>query len=180
MKKIYKLLLLMLLVCFSCKKEEPRPKIEIYLLDKKIEPTVGIWLKETEYYENLDSIEKSWYGNRRVDTIAKEIIDGAEFEVTGKDIPAKPFIADNEIKKFDLKKNIITFDYIVVQRLKNLRPHIDNTQFVITLNKKPLITGYFWSTISSQTCNWYSIIVVDPFGLDKASRKTKSYWSSRI
>ncbi|MFP5438390.1 MAG: hypothetical protein ACLGH8_11415 [Bacteroidia bacterium] len=170
------LIYLLLLLCLGCNKND-KPKVEIYLLNKRIPQTEGVLFKTTSYYKNLDSIYKKWYGERYVDTIKREFIYGGKFTVVKSNLEYKPFIADEEISSFNSQTNIIAFDSSVVSRIRKLKPSMGTgTQFVIAVNKQPIVTGYFWNILSSFTCQSYNIVTVDPFGLDKKKTNLKHYW----
>ena len=166
-----------LLVCVGCGKEGPKPKIEIYLLNKVVESNECVRFRETSFYTRLDSIHKKWYGDRYIDTISEEFMDGPKFEVEKEDLEIMPFIKDTEILAFNAEMSVITFDSIVRKRLRELHPEISQgKQFAITVDKEPVLTGYFWNLLSSQTCHWYSIYNVDINDLNINGDLTQSYW----
>lgn len=147
------------------------------MLNKRIPQNEGVLFKTTSHYKTLDSTYKKWYGERYVDTIKGEFIYGGKFTATEKDLQRKPFISDEAIISFNPQTNIIAFDSSVVSRIRKLKPIMGRgTQFVITVGKEPMITGYFWNTLSSYTCQSYNILTVDPFNLDKKKTKFKHYW----
>jgi len=68
------------------------------------------------------------------------------FKTQKSDLQAKPLITDKEIIKFDLKTNTFIFSPKATKRINELE--IDNVhgkQFVITIDGKSKLTGYFWT-----------------------------------
>jgi hypothetical protein len=132
MKKGIVVILVSLLVLCSngyIKEEEPTDKIEIYLLNKLVEPVKG-------------------------DIPVKEFI------VSPEDINSDPLIPDRGITSYKLGTYEIKLDSTACKKISQLEPSLPmGIQFVLTLNKKPIITGYFWNKDSSFGTNWYTIVV---------------------
>ncbi len=153
--------LLLLLICFGCKKEESKPKIEIYLLNKTIESNEGILFSDTPYYANLDSIERKWYQEVRFDTIRNELIYAGKFTAAKDDLQDYPFIKNEEILGFNKEEDILIFDTIVKRRLHFLFPGKQKVQFAIAIDKKPVLFGYIWWGMWSRfpyTYNFYTSV----------------------
>jgi hypothetical protein len=153
MKRFFKITFIAFILTFiSCKKEED--KIEIYLLKDRILSSEGIPLIEREGFLKTDkNLEFAKY--LRYDTISKQMIYGGRFEVKTDDLLAEPFIEDEEI----IEVNLNTSEFILSQKGKNkikeLKPSMKHgIQFVICVNRKPILTGYFRSNISSYILNW--------------------------
>ena len=162
--------LFLFMICLGCKKEN-HPKIEVYLLKHPVESTEGVLFRETERYKNLDSVEQRWYKDSRGDTLSGEIIYGGKFDATTEDIQSLPFIIDEEIHEFDIKNDIITFDSIVIKRIETHKP--SKSQFVITIDKEPVLTGYFWTGFNSRIPSWYTLYGTDSYGLKVTDEKYK-------
>ena len=183
------LLYFLLLLCFGCKKDN-KPKVEIYLLKHVINSFEGQAVVETDIYKALpDSVKK------RSDLVALEqsqysaidtqFIYGGDYNVKLSDLKIEPFITDDEILSFDTENNKLVFDSIAANRIYQLEPNmIKGVQFVITVDKKPVLNGYFWSLHSSYSCNSYCIYYISPkyfeeFGnerfLDKSKDKERSF-----
>lgn len=162
----------LVVMLFGCNKKENDPKIEIYLLKHPVASTEGILFRETVEYKHLDSTEKEWYKDNRIDTITGKFIYGGKFEVIAGDVQSVPFINDDEIHSFDIQKHIITFDSVVIKRIAAYRP--PKSQFVVTINKKPVLMGYFWTGFTSHNPNWYSLWGSDAYNLDGKNKKQKS------
>ena len=153
MKRFFKITFIVFILTFiSCKKEED--KIEIYLLKDRILSSEGIPLIESEGFLKTDkNLKSATY--LRYDTISRQIIYGGRFEVKTTDLLAEPFIEDEEIIEVNLNKS----EFILSQKGKNkinkLKPNMKyGIQFVICVNRKPTLTGYFRSNISSYVLNW--------------------------
>jgi hypothetical protein len=79
-----------------------------------------------------------------------------EFEIKDTDLPTLPFIRDDDIDYYDtcINKIFITQDAAI--RIAELKPKLNvGIPFVLTVDRKPILTGYFWSTFSSFGCASY-------------------------
>jgi hypothetical protein len=83
------------------------------------------------------------------------------FTATDSDLQEKPLIEDCQIIGYDTIKFEYTIDTLVCSRLSTLNPSLPiGIQFVITVDRKPVISGYFWNPVSSFGCDWYNIPVI--------------------
>jgi len=155
MKNIHKLLALLIIICFSCKHEEPMPMIEIYLTNRYINSDEGIPFNETVYWKELDSTERKWYADHYIDSITGRLIYGRGFRANRNDLQDYPFIKNDEILGFHPYEDRIVFDSIVRKRIQYLFPGKRDVQFVLAVDKEPLLTGYFWSGMWSRFPNTY-------------------------
>lgn len=149
MKKI--IVYFLVLLAIGCKSED---KIEFYLLNKRAEIKEGI-----PYMDAItitDSLLLKEYEYVKYDTVFKTPIYSGRFEATSKDLQPEPFINNDEIISFNLENNKFIFTPAVARRIAELpgNMHI-GTQFAITVNGKPKLTGYFMNF--SVWCDWYYI-----------------------
>jgi|WetSurMetagenome_2_1015567.scaffolds.fasta_scaffold25921_1 hypothetical protein len=83
------------------------------------------------------------------------------FTVTQSDLQENPLIADHQIIRYDSVKFVYTIDTIVCPKLVSLNPSLSNgIQFAITVDRKPIICGYFWNPVSSFGCDWFNIPII--------------------
>lgn len=130
--------LLLLLLCFGCKNEEP--KIEIYLLNKVVE---GV-NPPSKY--NISASRK--------------------FIAQKSDLMPEPFINDDQIIGLNIEKNNLILDSIAAKRIVNLKQDVVNgVQFAITVDNEIVFQGYFWSNLSSLCCPF--IGVFPPMGSEE-------------
>ena len=124
--------LLFLLICIGCKKEEPKPKIEIYLLNKVV---------------------------KSVNPSPKNIISASrKFIAQKSDLMRESLVNDSQIVGLDIEKNNLILDSIAAKRIVNLKQDVVNgVQFAITVDDKIVFQGYFWSNLSSLCCPFIGI-----------------------
>lgn len=151
--------LLLLFVLNSCQKKN-QDIIEIYLTKERIPHKVGVPFEEIPKYVDIDLTDFGFgrYDNYFVsyDTIKKDFIYLGEFELKKEDLEDEPFITNDEILGFDFEKsNVIvsgsSYYKFSDKRIRNL------SQFVICINKEPVINGYFLSGMSSVYFDWYAM-----------------------
>jgi hypothetical protein len=154
MKKIS--LLVSLLLLSSCKKNEH--VIEIYELKSRAKNLHGISAKNY-LSSGKDSIYLNIINeNTTIDTLKRELIFADEFLVDINNLKNTPIIKDSEIKFLDTIKNQIEFSESAKKKLSKLKGHTkEGIQFVITDNKKPVMSGYLWNEFSSNYSNWNCI-----------------------
>jgi hypothetical protein len=81
-----------------------------------------------------------------------------KLEVKKDDLVNNPFINDFEIIGYDTTTFTIFITDSARKRISILEPSLPiGIPFVITVNKKPVLSGYFWNPVSSWGCNWYVI-----------------------
>ncbi len=158
MKKLFPYLLF-LLVFTSCQKKS-QDVIEIYLTKERIPHKVGVPFDEMPKYIDVDLIDGVFgrYDNYFIsyDTIKKDFIFLGDFEVKKEDLEEKPFITNDEILGFDFKKSNVVVSGNSYYKFSDKR--IGNlAQFVICINKEPVINGYFLSEMSSVYFDWYAM-----------------------
>lgn len=118
---------------------------------------------KTEIYKSLpDSVKnrediKRLEGSR-YDTVDSTFIYGGKYNIKVSDLKNTPFIVDSEIFSFDVKNNELIMANSAANKIYGLNSNmIKGVQFVITVDGKPLLNGYFWDLLSSYTCNSYHI-----------------------
>lgn len=125
------ILILLTLTILSCKKENPEPKINIYLLC---------------HFVNDMAQKFASAGS------------GAEFEASPEDLQDEPFITNDEILAADIKNRKIVFSKSASEKILGLeKSFISGKQYAITVNDKIVSCGYFWSNLSS-TYPYYNSI----------------------
>lgn len=157
-----RILAILLLICLGCIQEEPKPKIEIYLLKEKIESYEGVPILEADDLKNRhESIRREGLEESRWDTVTQQLIFAGEFNAKFDQLQKKPLILDSEVYKFHMKKNALIFDSLVNERIRNLKPRRrTGVQFALTVDHKIVLTGYWWSRYSSYYCNTHHIYTV--------------------
>jgi hypothetical protein len=151
MKKVFFLLFPFFFIFISCQKNED--KIEIYLTKEPIEFTEGIHVRDyfTDDFikdkneSSIKNINRLINKNVRIDTINKEFIYCGDFTATKEQLKEKPFIEDSEIINFNSKNSSFKFSKTVINKFNNLEPYEDRVgiQFVVCINDKPEMFGYF-------------------------------------
>lgn len=82
-----------------------------------------------------------------------------EFEIKRTDLPVLPFIMDDEIVSFDSSTNQISFEKQAAERIGKLTPSLGKgIPFVLTFDRDPVLTGYFWNVLSSFECKAYVLL----------------------
>lgn len=154
------------LLTVSCvEKENTDKKIEIYLTNKRIESYEGIKpenLKDTTKFKDL--LERFNKIAIKLDTINNDIIFAGAFNANDEDLDVKPLINSNEILMFDFTSSKIIMKESVVKKIKDLDWKMGDDfgrQFVLCINKKPVLNGYFYHPASSYLSNTYQIFIDD-------------------
>lgn len=151
------ILSLTFLLVVSC--QEKKDKIEIYLLNKRIVSSEGIPFPEMDVYDSLSNEAKKRFQYSSYNTIDSSLIYAGKFEVETSDINEKPLIENNEILSFNLKRNTIEISKTGVEKIMDLENDVVNSiQFVICVNNRATMTGYFNSVFSSYPPIWNFII----------------------
>lgn len=153
------ILSLIFLLVVSC--QEKKDKIEIYLLNKRIVSSEGIPFPEVDGYDSISDEAKKRFQYSSYNTIDSSLIYAGKFEVEISDINEKPLVENNEILSFNLKNNTIKISKTGVEKITNLENDaVNSIQFVICVNNKPIMTGYFNSFFSSYipTSNFISYL----------------------
>ena len=142
---------------FSCQEKE-HAKIEIYTLRDG----------------TIDT--KSFY-----DSIRQELIYAPKFEVRQSMLMENPLIMDGEILGVDTTGGNIIFTATGFNKIINLKPSMKHgIKFAICENKKPLMTGYFWSSLSSYGSTWNCIEYNHLAKTDKSPKRLKIYRGNGI
>jgi hypothetical protein len=139
----------------SCSKKEQL--IEVYLPKKPIPSFEGLPL-EKAFKENEVAAVAEKYKNSmvRFDTINHEVIYFGKFIAEMNDLQSNPFIRNDEIRGFDLNKSLLITSKSARNKMSHLKTERKNyygNQFVLCIDKKPIISGYlikqtnsiFWS-----------------------------------
>ncbi|NDJ00138.1 hypothetical protein GWA97_13700 [Flavobacterium sp. LaA7.5] len=120
---------------FSCQNKDESSKIEIYTLKSEVE-------SEKEIY---DSIQKEW-------------VYAPEFEVTQNLLNENPLILNEEILCIDTISGRIKLSVVAINKIIALPASMKKgIKFAICKDKKPLLVGYFWSSLSSYGSTWNCI-----------------------
>jgi len=151
-KYIYYILVCFTMCCISCTTKQS--KIEVYLLKNRAPILDGIPYSEAN--DITDSVELRKYELVKYDTVSNYPISSGRFNVGIVDLQPEPFIKNEEILFFNLKNNKFKFAPSVAGRIADLPDNMhQGTQFAITVNGKPKLTGYFMNF--SVWCDWYYI-----------------------
>jgi len=135
----------------SCKKNEEQ--VEFYLLKKRIISTEGIPVQQYAKMKNIKNFESAKYCS--FDTVKKQLIYGGKFVVNQNDLQSEPLVTNDEVLKLDMEKSELILSESARKKISQINPSMKyGVQFVITVNKKPCLTGYFRSNISSYIYNW--------------------------
>lgn len=143
-------------------------KIEIYLTKKRIESYQGVKLKNS----NTDSIKiealKNRWGRKsiRLDTTKPELILAGAFKANRIDLESSPFIKSDQIS-IDKINGELTLDSTATIKLSELYSDNFGRQFVLTLNGKPEMFGYFYPSAFSFGCNTFHYLYLRNSKLSK-------------
>ncbi len=139
--------------------------IEIYLYEDYVMPKNCVWYKDTNNYDNsYRAAERSIF-----DTIINKHLQGKEFNLNNK-FDKTLIIKNEEIINF--KNQYLLINLKKYHQLFQWESPINLKQFVITVNKKPVLNGYFHKTIMSYIVH-DEVLLYDTTGLD-TKHKTKS------
>jgi len=157
-----KFIILLLFIVTSCKK---RDLVEIYLL-KKVKPNkIGVKLSSNDVFDTTtyDSVKNTYY-------------KWTDFNYTQSDLKEFPFISDSEIISLDTLKGEITFNNQASQRIiKSTDGFQRSKQFIITVNKKPVMNGYFHNIYSSFGTDWNTIKFEDLKNIEKSDLESYNF-----
>lgn len=143
--------LLVSLFVNSCKKSDDN--IEFYLLKNRIKVSEGIPIEQYAKMKNFKNFESAKYCS--FDTVKKQLIYGGKFVVNQNDLQSEPLVTNDEVLKLDMEKSELILSESARKKISQINPSMKyGVQFVITVNKKPCLTGYFRSNISSYIYNW--------------------------
>lgn len=167
---LYKLsILLLICVIFSCKKQDKKSIVEIYTFKERQKIIEGIPYKEFAIKTKLDVSTLNDSDNLMYDTIRKEIIYAGQFDANCKELNSKPLVSDNEILVLDTIANKIKLSADAINKIAALSPSMkDGIQFVICVDKEPVLKGYFWNSFSS----YGSTLNCIEYNTDKVSSST--------
>lgn len=119
---------------YSCQKKDDS-KIEIYTI------------------KSLNESKEPIY-----DSLQKEFLYAPKFEATEDLLNSTPLIVNEDILCLDTISGQIKLSANAINKIVSLKPSMkEGIKFVICNNKKPLFTGYFWSSFSSYGSMWNSI-----------------------
>lgn len=153
------ILSLTFLLVVSC--QEKKDKIEIYLLNKRIVSSEGIPFPEMDVYDSLSNEVKESFKYSSYDLIDSTIIHAGKFNVSYDDIDEKPLVEDDEIISLNLKHNTIKIKSSGISKIQDLKQDMNRSiQFVLCVDKNPIITDYFTSIFSSFPPSTNHILVI--------------------
>lgn len=149
----------MILILISCNqsKQKYSPKIEIYLTENRIKSDQGIEVNES----NIDKLDLRRLEGRfdfkivRFDTINRDLIFAGSFKADKSDLFENPLITNADIISFNKNNGTIILNSIGAKKLSKLKNTDYGKQFVLIIDNKPKIYGYFFPTIFSYWCNTY-------------------------
>ncbi|MCO6173618.1 hypothetical protein NHF50_01025 [Flavobacterium sp. NRK F10] len=168
----------------SCEKNEnKKSKVEIYLTNKRIESYEGVKTKNLndtlKYKELLDRFSQF---SIKIDTVHNDIIFAGAFDIKNMDLEDHPLISDDEILKFNFDTSKIVMKKSAINKITNLNWKMGNSfgrQFVLCIDKKPVICGYFYNSSSSFLSNTYQIFI-DDYKLINSEVEYKIYFGKDL
>lgn len=147
-----------ILVFTSCQKTN-QDVIEIYLTKERIPHKVGVPFKEMPKYVDIDLTDPVFgrydYFFVSYDTINQRPIYLGEFDVQKEDLEPEPFIKNCEIIGFDFEKSELVINNKATNRISEEIKELQ--QFVICVNNKPQIKGYFQNVMSSKIFETFNL-----------------------
>jgi|TARA_R110002012_G_scaffold321147_3_gene547790 hypothetical protein len=148
--------MLTLLSCTQTEKKKTQ-NIEIYLTKNRIESYQGIELENSNTDTlKIRALQNRWGKNQiRLDTIKSELILAGAFKANKTDLENEPFIKADQIMAFDKSNGKLILDSIATLKLSQLKSDSFGRQFVLTLNGRPEMFGYFYPSAFSFGCNTY-------------------------
>lgn len=153
MRNFKKIIYLIAVLIFfsSCNKNENQ--VEFYLLKNRIISTEGIPVQQYAKLKGLKDFESVKFCS--FDTVSKQFIYGGKFIVSQNDFESEPLITDDEVLELNLENSEFILTESARKKISQIKPSMKyGVQFVIAVNKKPCLTGYFRSNISSYIYNW--------------------------
>lgn len=163
--------ILIIFIFLSCNRTEEKntSNIEIYLTKNRIESYQGVKL-ENVITDSLKifNMHKRW-GEKpiRIDTTNSQLILAGAYEVNQKDLQNKPFIKFDEIISFNKDNGTLTLNKIAINKLSKIKSDSFGQQFVLTINGKPEIIGYFYQSAYSYGSNTYHYPYLQNFKVNK-------------
>lgn len=146
------------LFLIGCHKSEQH-SIEIYLLKDRVNTNEGVSLEKIKGFPEIDTIAlKEMPKTVKYDTLNKEFIYAGSFHVNKNQIESTPLIKNEDVLGLNIDNSEIKLSAEAANKIIALKPSMkDGIQFVITDNKNPVMTGYFWSSYSSYGSTWNNI-----------------------
>ncbi len=140
-------------------------KIEIYLVKSRILTYEGVLLKETYEYKKFRLDTKSYYSNKKnekFDTVTNQLIYGGKYKISENNLKSSPLIEDSEILFLCKDSSQIQLSNSGFRKLQNLNyKDDDGRQYVITVNKKPVLNGYLMSRRYSSRVYSHNFLLFD-------------------
>jgi hypothetical protein len=119
------------MILLSVLDTKAQPKIELYLLNKRL-PSSAMYFFENK--KGKDSIE----------------IRAGKFVAAKEDLEDEPFLSDSDFLAFDTAQHTLLFSEHASRKLGELKPEVgEGIQFSISIDKRPVLSGYIWSPVSS-------------------------------
>lgn len=146
--------------------------IEVYLYKEFITPENNIELKKSEYYKEnkngeLKDLDENYLNSLAFDTIEKKIVTKyGGFKSKINSIETTPFIKNNEIQFFrnfkDSTTTLVLNKKIRIEDKKYWGGKFHLRQFVILVNKKPILNGYLFCSMASSVCENTNVLIYEP------------------
>ena len=73
-----------------------------------------------------------------------------------------PFIFYEELISYNENQYLFEIDDVVYARIAEMEHNVYGKAFALVANEELIYTGYFWPSISSLSCEWYTI---DPLSI---------------
>lgn len=146
--------------------------IEVYLYKEFITPENNIELRQSEYYkenknDELKSLDENYLNRLAFDTIEKKVVvKHGSFKDNINLIESTPFIKNDQIAFFRNLKNfyatLVLEKKIKIGDKKSFGGKFHLRQFVILVNKKPVLNGYLYCLIASSLCENTNVLMYEP------------------
>lgn len=136
-----------------------RNKISVFLLS-----AIGLFSNSCEKASEHSKLEiytlrpNKEINAKAYDSLNKEIVYAPQFDVDITDLNKEPLISDEEIICVDTLSGKIRLNAEAVNKIVSLPNSMKHgIKFAICINRKPVTTGYFWSSFSSYGSSWNCI-----------------------
>lgn len=151
-----------LLVSCNYTQKEKEPLIEFYLLKDRVKLNQGNKVNKivsSDLTNELTLNDSIYFEFARFDETLNQEIFAGTFDVEIINLENTPLVKDEEIIGLNFDTNELKLNKEAYKRINNIKPDLTwSTQFVITANKNPILTGYLYSKYSSSWVHDYYII----------------------
>jgi hypothetical protein len=153
------LISIFVIICLASCESKADSNIEIYLVKDRKAHIDGLNIVDVQNFAKKEGINLSEFDYPTTfDTLTKTLYFASNFKYSTNDLENQPFIKNDEFESLDIEKGIIRIRKDGGLKILKLKPNLRNgRQFVITINKEPVMNGYFYNPYSSNGSTWYTI-----------------------